>query len=245
VDYADQRNHPDADACSGLSPYLHFGHVGAHQALASLAAHDLWSHERMPSKAAAAQSFWGATPAAEAFLDQLVTWRELGFNFCHHRSDYDRYPSLPDWARRTLARHASDPRPELYTLAELERAGTADPVWNAAQRQLLREGRMHNYLRMLWGKKILEWSETPEQALEHMIVLNDKYALDGRDPSSYGGIAWVLGRYDRPWGPERKIFGSVRYMTSQSALRKLKMKRYLERYAETERSGELFDRAGE
>jgi deoxyribodipyrimidine photo-lyase len=245
VHYPDQRNHPDLDACSGLSPYLHFGHVGAHQTLSALAGHDLWSLERMPTKVSSAQPFWGTTPAAEAFLDQVVTWRELGFNFCHHRSDYDQYGSLPDWARRTLARHASDPRPELYTLAELERAGTADPVWNAAQRQLLREGRMHNYLRMLWGKRILEWSETPEQALEHMIVLNDKYALDGRDPNSYSGIAWVLGRYDRPWGPERKIFGSIRYMTSQSALRKLKMKRYMERYGEEARSDELFERAGE
>ncbi|HMI93806.1 MAG TPA: deoxyribodipyrimidine photolyase, partial [Polyangiales bacterium] len=183
--YPERRNHPDADAGSSLSPYLHFGHVGAHQTLAALAAHEDWSPQRKPRPVAAGEPFWGTTPAAEAFLDQLVTWRELGFNFCHHRDDYAQYASLPDWSRRTLALHASDPRPERYTLAELEQAATADPVWNAAQRQLLREGRLHNYLRMLWGKKILEWSETPEQALEHMIVLNDKYALDGRDPNSY------------------------------------------------------------
>jgi deoxyribodipyrimidine photo-lyase len=245
VHYPDRRNHPDADAGSQLSPYLHFGHVGAHQALAALGDHEDWTPRRMIEAPPSGHPFWGTSPAAEAFLDQLVTWREIGFNFCHHRSDYARYTSLPDWSRRTLARHASDPRPELYTLAQLEQAGTADPVWNAAQRQLLREGRMHNYLRMLWGKKILEWSDSPEQALEHMIILNDKYALDGRDPNSYNGIGWVLGRYDRPWGPERKIFGSVRYMTSQSAMRKLKMKRYLEKYRDEGGSGELFARAGE
>jgi deoxyribodipyrimidine photo-lyase len=239
--YGEQRNHPDADASSGLSPYLHFGHVGAHQVLAALAAEQGWSPQRMPIAVAPGQPFWGMSPAAEAFLDQLVTWRELGFNFCHHRGDYDRYASLPDWSRRTLALHASDPRPERYSFTELEQAATADPVWNAAQRQLLREGRLHNYLRMLWGKKILEWSASPQQAFEHMIALNDKYALDGRDPNAYSGIAWVLGRYDRPWGPERAIYGSVRYMTSQSAIRKLRMKGYLEMYGAESGSGSQID----
>ena len=229
--YPDERDHPDLDAGSGLSPYLHFGHVGAHQVLAELAVHEDWSPQRVRQGAARGEPFWGTSPAAEAFLDQLTTWRELGFNFCHHHDDYIRYASLPEWARATLAKHARDPRPERYSLAELEQAGTADAVWNAAQRQLLREGRLHNYLRMLWGKKILEWSDGPEQALEHMFVLNDKYALDGRDPNSYNGIGWVFGRYDRPWGPERPIFGTVRYMSSASAQRKLQLKRYLARYA--------------
>ena len=136
-------------------------------------------------------------------MDQLITWRELGYVFCQHRPDYAQYGSLPDWARKTLAEHTDDPRPYAYSLDELEQARTHDALWNAAQSQLLREGVIHNYLRMLWGKKILEWSENPRQALERMVLLNDRYALDGRDPNSYSGVFWCLGRFDRAWGPER------------------------------------------
>ncbi len=168
--------------------------------------------------------------SAEAFLDQLVTWRELGYNMCVHRPDYDRYESLPDWARATLELHAPDRRDPTYTLDQFAAAETHDPVWNAAQRQLVRDGALHNYLRMLWGKKILEWTESPREALDVMIELNNRYALDGRDPNSYSGIFWMLGRYDRAWGPERPIFGKIRYMSSDSTIRKLKMKQYLERY---------------
>ena len=143
------------------------------------------------------------------------------------------YDSLPDWALKTLAKHESDPRPVVYTMSELEAAKTHDPIWNAAQRQLVSEGRMHNYLRMLWGKKVLEWSKTPREAAERLIVLNDKYALDGRDPNSYSGIFWVFGRYDRAWGPERPIFGTIRYMSSDSTAKKLKLKGYLARFSGT------------
>ena len=146
------------------------------------------------------------------------------------RDDYDRYESLPAWARATLARHAADPRPHVYTLADFEAARTHDPLWNAAQTHLLREGRIHNYLRMLWGKKVLEWTASPEEALAVLVELNNKYAVDGRDPNSYSGIFWVLGRYDRPWGPERPVFGTVRYMSSQNTLRKLRVRQYLARY---------------
>ncbi len=149
---------------------------------------------------------------------------------CQKRDDYDQYESLPDWAQATLAKHAGDPRKFVYSLAELAAARTHDPLWNAAQRQLLADGRMHNYLRMLWGKKILEWSPSPRAALSQMIELNDKYALDGRDPNSYSGIFWTLGRYDRPWGPERPIFGTVRYMSSDNTARKLDVKGYLARH---------------
>jgi deoxyribodipyrimidine photo-lyase len=149
---------------------------------------------------------------------------------CAHSSDYAQYESLPGWALETLADHADDPRPTTYSMSELESARTSDPLWNACQRQLVREGIVHNYLRMLWGKKILQWSPDPREALETMIHLNNKYALDGRDPNSYSGIFWVLGRYDRAWGPERDIFGKVRYMTSESAQRKLRLKKYLEIY---------------
>jgi deoxyribodipyrimidine photo-lyase len=170
--------------------------------------------------------------AAEAFLDQLVTWRELGFNACARDPGYALYESVPAWARATLEQHAADARAHLYSAAEFERAGTHDPLWNAAQRQLMREGRIHTYLRMLWGKKILEWSSSPREALDVMLDLNNKYALDGRDPNSYSGILWVLGKYDRPWGPARPVFGSVRYMSSENTARKLHVKGYLERYSD-------------
>jgi deoxyribodipyrimidine photo-lyase len=171
------------------------------------------------------------SPSAEGFLDQAVTWRELGFNFCSRRDDYDRFESLPDWAKTTLARHAADPRTEVYDLDTFSASATHDPLWNAAQTQLRREGRIHNYMRMLWGKKILEWTRSPEEAAEIMIALNDRYALDGRDPNSYSGIFWVLGRYDRPWGPERPIFGTVRYMSSANTARKFDVRGYLRRYS--------------
>jgi deoxyribodipyrimidine photo-lyase len=171
--------------------------------------------------------------AAEAFCDQLVTWRELGFNFCARREDHLSYGSLPEWARRTLEAHAGDVRAPRYTREQLEQAATGDPLWNAAQRQLVREGRIHTYLRMLWGKKILEWSASPPEALETLIALNDRWALDGRDPNSDSGIGWVLGRYDRPWAPERPIFGTVRYMSSANTARKYRVRGYLERYGPT------------
>jgi deoxyribodipyrimidine photo-lyase len=229
--YARDRNHPDLDASSGLSPYLHFGHISAHQVFRAIMQRCRWSPERMSVRATGARGgWWGAPPPVEAFLDQLIIWRELGCNFCAHRADYARYDSLPHWARATLARHAADRRMYRYSLAEFEQARTHDPLWNAAQTQLLREGRLHNYLRMLWGKKILEWSPSPRRALAVMIELNNRYALDGRDPNSYSGISWCLGRYDRPWGPERPVFGTVRYMSSENTARKLRLSRYLKKY---------------
>jgi deoxyribodipyrimidine photo-lyase len=150
---------------------------------------------------------------------------------CHHRADYERYESLPGWARATLDAHAADERSHVYPLDAFESSDTHDPLWNAAQTQLRREGRIHNYLRMLWGKKILEWTASPREALAVMIELNNKYALDGRDPNSYSGIFWVLGRYDRPWAPERPVFGTIRYMSSENTARKLRGRKYVERYA--------------
>ncbi len=229
--YAEERNHPDEPVTSGLSPYLHFGHLGAHQVLAAVEAAEGWHPGRLSDKGSGARAgWWGMSTGAEAFLDQLVTWRELGFNLTARSADYDRFESLPAWARRTLEVHAADPRTYLYDLASFEAATTHDEIWNAAQRQLVRDGLMHNYLRMLWGKMILGWSATPREALATMIELNNKYTLDGRDPNSYSGIFWCLGRYDRPWGPEREVFGTVRYMTSASTRRKLKLDGYLRRY---------------
>jgi deoxyribodipyrimidine photo-lyase len=230
--YAEDRNHPDLDAGSGLSPYLHFGHLSVHEIFARIATAEGWSPASLSDRVTGSRSgWWGMSPAAEAFLDELITWRELGFNACSCSEGYNRFESLPAWARHTLERHAADARDYTYDLAEFEAAATHDPVWNAAQVQLLREGRIHNYMRMLWGKKILEWSTGPHEALEIMIHLNNKYAIDGRDPNSYTGILWVLGKYDRPWAPERPIFGRVRYMSSENTLRKLRAREYVKRYA--------------
>jgi deoxyribodipyrimidine photo-lyase len=232
--YAEARNHPDEQATSGLSPFLHFGHIAAHEVLASLARAEGWRD--IPDQARSdgtRDGFWGMSPSGDALMEQLVVWRELAFNTAANLPNYDRYDSLPEWARASLEAHASDVRPILYDLPALENADTHDPVWNAAQRELLREGRMHNYLRMLWGKKILEWSESPRIALDHMVHLNNKYALDGRDPNSHAGMMWIFGRYDRPWAPERPIFGMIRYMSSDSARKKLNLDSYLAAFAPT------------
>jgi deoxyribodipyrimidine photo-lyase len=230
--YPEDRNHPDEEGTSGLSPYLHFGHISVHEVFDRVLKKEEWSSKMISSKTTGSRSgWWGMSEAAEAFLDELVTWRELGFNMCWQRKDYDQLKSLPEWAMKTLKRHEKDKRPYLYTLEELQKAKTHDPLWNAAQIQLIQEGRIHNYLRMLWGKKILHWTKTPREALKVMIELNNKYALDGRDPNSYSGIFWVLGRYDRAWGPERRVFGKVRYMSSKNTARKLRVKSYLNKYA--------------
>jgi deoxyribodipyrimidine photolyase len=169
---------------------------------------------------------------AEKFLDEAITWREVGYNMASHREDFERYESLPDWARATLAKHEKDTRPHLYSPEELDAGATRDALWNAAQGQLREEGRIHNYLRMLWGKKTIEWSPTPRAALGVLIDLNNRYALDGRDPNSYSGIFWCFGRYDRPWAPERPVFGTVRYMSSESARSKFKVDAYVARYGQ-------------
>jgi deoxyribodipyrimidine photo-lyase len=222
-----------------LSPYLHFGHVSAHEVFETVMRAERWNLGRLAPKASGLrEGWWGASPGAEAFLDQLVVWRELGYSMCFHRpADYDRFESLPPWALHTLQEHASDARPYIYTAEQFEAAATHDPVWNAAQREMLRDGWMHNYMRMLWGKKILEWSATPEAALETMVRLMNRWCLDGRDPNSYAGYMWILGRYDRPW-PERPVYGVIRSMSSESAMRKLRLSKYLAR-----NGGGLFDGA--
>jgi len=230
--YSVDRNQPELHATSGLSPYLHFGHISAHEVFARIAAAEEWTPARLASDASGRRSgWWGMSESAEAFLDQLVTWRELGFNRCIRVAGYDRFEAVPAWARKTLAEHASDPREAIYDIDQFEHARTHDPLWNAAQNQLRRERRIHSYLRMLWGKKILEWSESGQAALATMITLNDKYALDGRDPNSYTGILWVLGLHDRAWGPERPVFGKVRYMSSTNTARKYRVRHYIEEYA--------------
>ncbi len=229
--YKDNHNEPAKDATSRMSPYLHFGHVSAHEIAVAVFEHEGWSPDRMSPRATGArEGWWGMGEGAEAFLDQLVTWRELAYNTCAKRpKDYDRYESLPAWARATLEEHASDPRPFVYSRADFEAARTHDPLWNAAQEQLRREGFYHNYMRMLWGKKILEWSKTPRAALASMISIMNRWSLDGRDPSSYAGYLWTLGRYDRPW-PERPVYGKVRSMSSDRTAEKVDVEPYLEKF---------------
>lgn len=232
--YPTEANHPDAAATSGLSPYLHFGHISAHQLVHELLAREDWSPAMLPDKPTGSRDGgWGASAPAEAFLDQLVVWRELGFNHTFLRGDEAMsFTVLPKWARETLEHHAVDTRHRIYPLDRLEGAETEDELWNAAQRQLLREGVIHNYLRMLWGKLVLAWSPTPESAAARLFELNDRYALDGRDPNSISSILWIFGLFDRAWGPERPIYGKVRFMTSASARRKLRLKGYLTRFAD-------------
>lgn len=229
--YLHARNDPAQQATSELSPHIHFGHISVHQIFVELTSNVGWSPINLALRATGGRSgWWGVSQDTDAFLDQVITWRELGFNCCQMRKDYDQFDSLPAWALKTLGLHARDERSHVYSLEEFEHAETHDGLWNAAQTQLLREGRIHNYLRMLWGKKIIEWSRTPEKALAIMVELNNKYALDGRDPNSYSGIFWCLGRYDRPWGPERPVFGTVRYLSSENTARKFNVRDYIRKY---------------
>lgn len=231
--YHEDRSHPDDEVASGLSPWLHFGHVSSFEILDAVAERTGWTPERIASKPTGRrEGWWNASEAADAFLDELVTWRELGFARCQHTDDYARYEGLPAWARQTLEEHAADPRPALHDVEALERGETDDAVWNAAMRELRETGRIQNYVRMLWGKNTLAWTRHPREAFEALIHLNDKYAIDGRDPNTYTNVGWVLGAYDRPWGPERKIFGKVRYMTSAATVRKLRIESWLARWGE-------------
>jgi len=215
--YADRRNDPGLDYSSHLSPYLHFGQI---------------------SPLAVALRVWGekSAPAAarEAFLEELIVRRELGVNFALYNERYDEYGSLPGWAKKTLADHAKDRRDALYDEGQWERAETHDGYWNAAQREMVLTGKMHNYMRMYWGKKILEWSRTPQEAFRTALRLNNRYELDGRDPNSYAGVAWCFGKHDRAW-PERRVFGKIRYMNEAGLRRKFDMPAYLEKVAALER----------
>jgi deoxyribodipyrimidine photo-lyase len=229
--YGEERSEPDADAASGLSPYLHYGQLGVHQVFAGLAKQEGWQRERIKPTTSGQRGWLGMSDTAESFLDELITWRELGFNYTSQRDDYEDYESLPDWAKATLGKHMPDAREHLYSIDDFAHSRTHDPVWNAAQTQLRETGVMQNYLRMLWGKKVLEWTRAPQEAFAILIELNNRYALDGRDPNSYTGISWVFGRYDRPWAPERDVYGVIRYMSSANTVKKLRMKQYLAQWA--------------
>ena len=202
------RNDPALDGQSGLGPYLHFGHISPLQV------------------ALAVKARRGA--GATAFLEELTVRRELSINFTRYNERYDRFECLPAWCRATLLAHAGDGRRERYTAEELERARTGDPYWNAAQREMVLTGRMHGYMRMYWGKKILEWMPDPTQAFETALRLNNRYQLDGRDPNSFAGVAWCFGKHDRPW-TRRPVFGTVRYMNANGLRRKFDIEAYVSR----------------
>lgn len=217
---------------SGLSPYLHFGHLAiAEVAEAVLASTGDWSPAALdPSAVGRREGFYCRDADVNAFLDEAITWRDMGLHWHWTRAadtaSLER--ALPAWARRTLAAHAGDARAFVYAREDWEAAATHDPLWNAAQRQLVATGTIHNYLRMLWGKKVLEWSRSPEEAYATLEHLNNRYALDGRDPNSYTGILWCFGLFDRPWAPERPVLGSVRYMSSENTAKKFKLAPYLD-----------------
>ncbi|MDP8209577.1 MAG: deoxyribodipyrimidine photo-lyase [Candidatus Stygibacter australis] len=203
-------NDPSLDNVSRLSPYLHFGQVSSLEI----------ALEVMKSKT--------AQEAKDAYLEQLIVRRELAVNFIWFAPDYDKYQhAVPHWAQSSLELHKKDQREHLYSLEEFEQAKTHDPYWNAAQNELLITGIMHNYMRMYWGKKIMEWTESPQQAYDWMCWLNNKYQLDGRDANSYAGIAWCFGLHDHPW-KERAVFGKIRYMNAKGLERKFNIKKYAE-----------------
>ena len=208
--YSVNRNHPELDGTSRLSPYLHFGHIGP------------------VSVALAVRNAKAPQKEKDAFLDELITWRELSINFVKYNPHYDSIENADAWAQRSLADHARDEREQIYPAAQLERAETHDELWNAAHTQMVRDGWMHNYMRMYWAKKILEWTKTPAQAYNLAVRLNDKYELDGRDPNGYSGVAWAIaGKHDRAWF-DRPVFGKVRYMSAAAAAKKFNTRAYIQ-----------------
>jgi deoxyribodipyrimidine photo-lyase len=206
--YEQSRNQPQTDDTSRMSPYLHFGQISP----LYLA--------REVMKAPVTQA------AKDAFLEEMIVRRELACNFTHFKANYDSYGCIPGWAQVSLAEHRRHRRPYVYSVRQLENAETHDPYWNAAMREMVCTGFMHNYMRMYWGKKILEWSRTPEEGFETTLALNNRYFLDGRDPSSFAGVAWVYGVHDRAW-PQRAIYGKVRSMTASGLERKCDIQAYL------------------
>jgi len=216
ADYPESRNCPEQHGTSRLSPYLHFGHVGP------------------LTVALAVQRSDAPARAKDAFLEQVIVRRELAINFVRFNPAYDSMECLEPWAQRSLSEHARDRRTVIYSEKELEQGRTHDPLWNAAQKQMVLAGWMHNYLRMYWAKKILEWSPSVALAYQRAVQLNDRYELDGRDPNGYAGIAWaIVGKHDRAW-PERPVYGKIRYMSLASTGRKFDSRRYIEQIAQLE-----------
>ena len=218
--YATHRNKPEIDGTSQLSPYLHFGQIGPHAVAAAVREAGAPANDR------------------KAFLEEFIVRRELAINFVRYNPTYDSFDACEPWADRSLRTHAKDARKFSYTEKQLENAETHDPLWNAAQKQMVLSGWMHGYMRMYWAKKILEWTASPGEAFDIAVRLNDRYELDGRDPNGYAGIAWaIVGKHDRAWGPERPVYGRIRYMSYDSTSRKFDSKAYIGRIAALEKGG--------
>ncbi len=215
-EYDEQRNDPCKNGLSNLSPYLHFGQICSQTIALKI--------KKNP----------GTSPGPrDSFLEELIIRKELSDNYCHYNDNYDNFEGLPDWSRKTLNGHLGDQRPHLYSLDVFERGMTHDPLWNAAQMEMVTTGKMHGYMRMYWAKKILEWTKSPCQAIEWAICLNDRFELDGRDPNGYTGILWSIGGlHDRPW-KEREIFGMVRYMSYNGCKRKFDVDKYIKKWTAT------------
>ncbi|HRT68482.1 MAG TPA: deoxyribodipyrimidine photolyase, partial [Bacteroidota bacterium] len=211
--YSEKRNDPTYNFQSNLSPFLHFGQISAQRILLEIMSKD------------------GVEAYSQEFIEELFVRRELSDNFCLFNSNYDNFDGFPDWAKDTLNKHRADKRDYDYSIEEFEAAKTHDIFWNAAQNEMLYRGKMHGYMRMYWCKKILEWTNSPEEAQQIAIYLNDKYSIDGRDPNGYTGIAWSVGGvHDRPWN-ERPIFGKIRFMNDKGLIRKFNMQSYVEKWA--------------
>ncbi len=209
--YHQGRNDPTKDAQSNLSPYLHFGHLSAQRVALEVGKSDADEESR------------------EAFLEELIVRRELSDNFCFYNNHYDSFEGFPEWAKKTLNDHRKDRREYLYSLEDFEPGNTHDQLWNAAQREMTRTGKMHGYMRMYWGKKLLEWTRSPDEAIKIAIYLNDRYELDGRETNGYAGIAWCIGGvHDRAW-PARPIFGKIRYMSYNGCKSKFDVMEYIEK----------------
>ncbi len=206
--FADLRNDPSQEYLSNMSPYLHYGQISPLYIALKVSDTD--------------------SPGRDAFLEELIIRRELSMNFVYNNPQYDNILCLPDWAKKTLREHENDPRPYLYSIEEFEEARTHDPYWNAAQKEMVYTGKMHGYMRMYWGKKILEWVDNPVEAYQIALYLNNKYELDGRDANGYTGVAWCFGKHDRAW-KEREVFGKVRYMNDKGLKRKFKIDNYVDR----------------
>ncbi|MCZ2845589.1 MAG: deoxyribodipyrimidine photolyase, partial [Candidatus Bathyarchaeota archaeon] len=208
--YDELRNDPSLDFLSNMSPYLHFGQISP--LYIALKVQDIES------------------PGKNAYLEELIIRRELSINYIFYNHNYDNLNGLPAWSKETLRQHEKDQRDYIYSKSELENAETHDPYWNAAQNEMKLKGKMHGYMRMYWGKKIIEWSQSPQKAYKIALHLNDKYELDGRDSNGYTGIAWCFGKHDRPW-KERKIFGKVRYMSAGGLERKFNIEKYANKFS--------------
>lgn len=207
--YKENRNNPSLNCQTELSPYIHFGQISTQFIIIKVLEQSSMND-----------------PNFEVLLNEMILWRELARNYCFFNDNYNNFEGLPEWAKQSLKEHEKDQREYLYSCDEFETAKTHDKYWNTAQKELLEKGKMHNYMRMYWAKKILEWSRNPIEAFDIACYLNDKYLLDGRDPNGYAGISWCFGTHDRPWF-ERSIFGKIRYMNDKGLERKFDMNEYL------------------